>query len=173
MVGGQFLSLQSDAMRWPNGLRQAAAVCNSLTLIGKSKVVGELGERRAFNGVEAHFLVCAHSHSMHKGQGLCEGTASCVPLNSSHSLPHSLPHSLTHSVIHSFTQALTHSCLYTLQSCLFARLGSRVKVSTDVSMIVLMTMTVAGDLARPACTDYRITPQVTDFVGVLSRIIMW
>lgn len=57
VVAGQFLSLQSDAIRWPNGLKQAAAVCNSLTLISKSKVVGELGERRAFNAVEAQFLV--------------------------------------------------------------------------------------------------------------------
>ncbi|KAA6428240.1 MAG: hypothetical protein FRX49_01836 [Trebouxia sp. A1-2] len=56
VVGGQFLSLQSDAIRWPNGLKQAAAVCNSLTLISKSKVVGELGERRAFNAVEARFV---------------------------------------------------------------------------------------------------------------------
>ena len=57
VVGGQFLSLQTDAIRWPNGLKQAAAVCNSLTLISKSKVVGELGERRAFNAVEARFVV--------------------------------------------------------------------------------------------------------------------
>jgi len=57
VVGGQFLSLQSDAIRWPSGLKQAAAVCNSLTLISKSKVVGELGERRAFNAVEARFVV--------------------------------------------------------------------------------------------------------------------
>ncbi|DBB14077.1 TPA: hypothetical protein ACH3X3_001037 [Trebouxia sp. C0006] len=56
VVGGQFLSLQSDAIRWPSGLKQAAAVCNSLTLISKSKVVGELGERRAFNAVEARFV---------------------------------------------------------------------------------------------------------------------
>ncbi len=60
VVGGQFLSLQSDAIRWPSGLKQAAAVCNSLTLISKSKVVGELGERRAFNAVEARFVVSTH-----------------------------------------------------------------------------------------------------------------
>lgn len=57
MVGSQFLSLQKDAVRWPNGLKQAAAVCNSLTLIGRDLVVGELDERRAFKAVEARFLV--------------------------------------------------------------------------------------------------------------------
>ncbi|DBA99058.1 TPA: hypothetical protein ACH3X1_014197 [Trebouxia sp. C0004] len=56
VVAGQFLSLQSDAIRWPNRLKQAAAVCNSLTQISKSKVVGELGEQRAFNAVEARFV---------------------------------------------------------------------------------------------------------------------
>ena len=59
VVAGQFLSLQSDAVRWPVGLKQAAALCNSLTLINKIKVVGELDERRAFNAVEARFLVGA------------------------------------------------------------------------------------------------------------------
>lgn len=49
--------MQKDAMRWPNGLKQAAAVCNSLTLINRSQVVGELDERRAFQAVEARFLV--------------------------------------------------------------------------------------------------------------------
>ena len=57
VVAGQFLSLQSDALRWPDGLKQAAALCNSLTMINKVKVVGELSERRAFNAVEARFLV--------------------------------------------------------------------------------------------------------------------
>ena len=57
VVGGQLLSLQSDAVRWPNGLKQAAAVCNSLTLISRSQVAGELQEKRIFNAVEARFLV--------------------------------------------------------------------------------------------------------------------
>lgn len=57
MVQGQLLGLQQTALRWPNGLRQAAAVCNSLTLINKSHVVGDLGERRAFQAVEARFMV--------------------------------------------------------------------------------------------------------------------
>ena len=57
VAAGQFLSLQQDAVRWPNSLRQAAAVCNALTLINRSQVVGELGERRAFVKAEARFLV--------------------------------------------------------------------------------------------------------------------
>ena len=60
VVAGQFQSLQSDAVRWPVGLKQAAALCTSLTLITKSKVVGELDERRAFHAVEARFLVGAN-----------------------------------------------------------------------------------------------------------------
>ena len=90
VVGGHFLSLQTDAIRWPNGLKQAAAVCNSLTLISKSKVVGELGERRAFNAVEARFVVsifcalllpcCVHSdhHFCHAMHILCIILPSCV-----------------------------------------------------------------------------------------------
>ncbi|KAL3147625.1 hypothetical protein ABBQ38_014675 [Trebouxia sp. C0009 RCD-2024] len=56
LVEGQFLTLQLDAVRWPNDVRQAAAVCNALTLITKSQVAGELGEREAFNKVEARFV---------------------------------------------------------------------------------------------------------------------
>ena len=61
VAAGQFLSLQTDAVRWPNSLRQAAALCNSLTLVSKSQVVGELGERHAFKNVEARFLASHHS----------------------------------------------------------------------------------------------------------------
>lgn len=62
LAEGELLSLQQDAVRWPNELRQAAAVCNALTLISKSQIAGELGERQAFDRVEARFLVCAHLH---------------------------------------------------------------------------------------------------------------
>lgn len=65
VAGGQFLSLQRDALRWPNGLKQAAAVCNSLTLIDKKQVVGELEERQAFNAVEACFLASCHTQTCH------------------------------------------------------------------------------------------------------------
>ena len=57
VVNNRFQGLQQTALRWPNGLRQAAAVCNSLTLINKSHVVGDFGERRAFQAVEARFTV--------------------------------------------------------------------------------------------------------------------
>ena len=57
VVDGHFMGLQQTALRWPNPLRQAAAVCNSLTLINRSDVVGDFSERRAFKAVEAHFMV--------------------------------------------------------------------------------------------------------------------
>lgn len=54
---GQFSGLQCMAMRWPNRLKQAAAVCNSLTLINKSQVVGDAADKQAFKAVEACFVV--------------------------------------------------------------------------------------------------------------------
>ena len=54
---GQFLGMQCMAMRWPNRLKQAAAVCNSLTLINKSQVVGDVADKQAFKAVEARFVV--------------------------------------------------------------------------------------------------------------------
>jgi hypothetical protein len=54
---GQFLGMQCMAMRWPNRLKQAAAVCNSLTLINKSQVVGDAADKQAFKAVEARFVV--------------------------------------------------------------------------------------------------------------------
>ena len=54
---GQFLGLQCMAMRWPNRLKQAAAVCNSLTLINRSQVVGDAADKQAFTAVEARFVV--------------------------------------------------------------------------------------------------------------------
>ncbi|DBA92220.1 TPA: hypothetical protein ACH3X1_015928 [Trebouxia sp. C0004] len=53
---GQFLGMQCMAMRWPNRLKQAAAVCNSLTLINKSQVVGDAADKQAFKAVEARFV---------------------------------------------------------------------------------------------------------------------
>ncbi|DBA95269.1 TPA: hypothetical protein ACH3X3_013163 [Trebouxia sp. C0006] len=44
------------AMRWPNRLKQAAAVCNSLTLINKSQVVGDVADKQAFKAVEARYV---------------------------------------------------------------------------------------------------------------------
>jgi hypothetical protein len=54
---GSFTGLQSMAMRWPNRLKQALAVCNSLTLIGKNQLVGDDADKQAFKAVEARFLV--------------------------------------------------------------------------------------------------------------------
>ena len=53
---GQFETLQRNAMRWDNRLRQAMAVCNGLVLINKT-VVGMDLERNMFKAVEARFLV--------------------------------------------------------------------------------------------------------------------
>ena len=53
---GQFETLQQNAMRWDNRLRQAMAVCNGLVLINKT-VVGMDLERNMFKAVEARFLV--------------------------------------------------------------------------------------------------------------------
>lgn len=53
---GLFDSLQQNAMRWNNRLRQGMAVCNGLALINKT-VVGEDLERNMFKAVEARFLV--------------------------------------------------------------------------------------------------------------------
>ena len=54
---GSFTGLQSIAMRWPNRLKQALAVCNSLTLIGRNQLVGDDADKQAFKAVEARFLV--------------------------------------------------------------------------------------------------------------------
>lgn len=55
--GGRFTGLQQSAVRWPDRLRQAAALCNSLTVIRKSQVVGDVADKQAFKAVEAHFVV--------------------------------------------------------------------------------------------------------------------
>ncbi|KAL0032691.1 hypothetical protein WJX79_003604 [Trebouxia sp. C0005] len=52
---GSFEPLQQSAIRWSNALRQAAAVCNGLTLINKTTVVGEEVEQKVFKLVEARF----------------------------------------------------------------------------------------------------------------------
>lgn len=53
----KFTSLQKSAFRWPDRLKQAAALCNTLTLINRNHVVGDVPEREAFKAVEAQFLV--------------------------------------------------------------------------------------------------------------------
>ena len=57
IVNGRFEALQQSAVRWKNRLKQAAAVCNGLTMISKTHVVGDDMDRKMFRIVEAHFLV--------------------------------------------------------------------------------------------------------------------
>lgn len=58
VVDGHFLpQLQKNSFRWPDRLKQAVAVCNTLTFISKSHVVGDVSEKEAFQAVEAQFLV--------------------------------------------------------------------------------------------------------------------
>lgn len=54
---GKFQGIQQMALRWPNRLKQAVAVCNGLTMVGKHTVVGVDMERSMFKAVEARFLV--------------------------------------------------------------------------------------------------------------------
>ena len=61
VVDEEFSPMQRNAFRWPDQLRQAVAVCNSLTLLTKNHVVGDAAEKEAFQAVEAQFLVrCAN-----------------------------------------------------------------------------------------------------------------
>ena len=57
VVEGQFTSLQKHAVWWSLRLRQAAAVCNSLTFVRKNRVVGDGAELKLCKAVEAHFVV--------------------------------------------------------------------------------------------------------------------
>ena len=57
VIEGQFTPLQKDAVWWPTRLRQAAAICNSLTFVRKNKVVGDAAELKLCKAVEANFLV--------------------------------------------------------------------------------------------------------------------
>ena len=55
--GGRLASLQRTAIHWPVRLKQAAALCNSLNLINKHQMVGDLADQQSFKAVEAQFLV--------------------------------------------------------------------------------------------------------------------
>ena len=74
--GGQFGGLQRMAMRWPNRLKQAAAVCNSLTLINRKQVVGDAADKQAFKAVEAQFVVRCCSCCLQQRDCRC---AACDP----------------------------------------------------------------------------------------------
>jgi len=54
---GSFHSLQQNALRWSNVLKQACATCNSLNMVSKTAVAGVDVERTLFKLVEARFLV--------------------------------------------------------------------------------------------------------------------
>ncbi|KAL0045606.1 hypothetical protein WJX82_011184 [Trebouxia sp. C0006] len=51
-----FAPLQKGAVIWPNRLRQAAAVCNSLTYLDRGITVGDAAQKTLLKVVEAHFL---------------------------------------------------------------------------------------------------------------------
>ena len=53
----EFTTLQRSAFRWPDRLKQAAAVCNALSLVSRKQAVGDVCEREVFKAVEAQFLV--------------------------------------------------------------------------------------------------------------------
>lgn len=57
VVEGEFAPLQHSAVWWPTRLRQAAAVCNALTLVHRNKVLGDAAELAMYKAVEAHFVV--------------------------------------------------------------------------------------------------------------------
>ena len=66
VVHNSFTLLHRDAVEWPDMLKQAVAVCNSLTLMTRTQVVGDLAEKAAFKTVEARFVVstaCSLSHT--------------------------------------------------------------------------------------------------------------
>ncbi len=63
---GEFTTLQRSAYRWPDRLKQAAAVCNALTLINRNHVVGDVPEAEAFKAVEAQFLVSSVTPHLHQ-----------------------------------------------------------------------------------------------------------
>lgn len=58
--GDKFEALQQSAVQWSNSLKQSAAVCNSLNLVNKTRVVGDVADFAAFKACEARFLVRAH-----------------------------------------------------------------------------------------------------------------
>ena len=67
----EFQPIQQSALRWSNRLKQAVAVCNSLTMVNKNTVVGVDMERSIFRAVEARFLVCTHQAPFHNHKSHC------------------------------------------------------------------------------------------------------
>ena len=52
-----FIPMQQSAVAWSNRLKQAFAVCHTLSSVSKSVVAGADTERFLFKAVEARFLV--------------------------------------------------------------------------------------------------------------------
>lgn len=59
--GAKFGGLQQLAVRWPEALKQAAALTTSLMLVRKSQVVGDVADKQAFKAVEARFVVSSEA----------------------------------------------------------------------------------------------------------------
>ena len=57
VVDDKFGALRRSAVQWPNSLKQCAAICNSLNLVNKRGVVGDVADYAAFKACEARFLV--------------------------------------------------------------------------------------------------------------------
>ena len=72
---GKFEPLQRGAMHWPSSLKQCAAVCNSLNLVNRLQVVGDLADYTAFKACEARFVVCLTTWHWPKQSALLQCTA--------------------------------------------------------------------------------------------------
>lgn len=55
---GKLETLQQGALCWPSSLKQCIAVCNSLNLVNRHDLVGDLADYTAFKACEARFVVC-------------------------------------------------------------------------------------------------------------------
>lgn len=60
-----FAGLQRSAVKWNNRLIQAAAVCNGLTWVNRTAVVGEEVELSLYRLAEARFLVSLTRKDLH------------------------------------------------------------------------------------------------------------
>ena len=54
---GRLEALQESAVHWPSRLKACVAVCNSLNLVNRHEVMGDLADYTAFQACEARFLV--------------------------------------------------------------------------------------------------------------------
>lgn len=116
---GEFELLQKSALRWSNRLKQAVAVCNSLSMVSKNTVAGVDMERAMFKAVEAHFLVSSSSFDI-VHTAFCDAACNhhvflcALACSLTYSLTHLPTHSLTHPPVHPPTRSLTRSLTYSL-----------------------------------------------------------